>query len=350
VPIDTIAVAKNQFVGKDGKKLVLRGFNHSGAEYSCIEGDGFFDTPDGEAPSEKIVGAMREWGHANAVRVPLNEQCWLGLPAAPAAFAGEKYRAAVRDFVRRLNAYGFVAVLDLHRSAPAGGVSRQQEQMPDRDHSPEFWRSVATTFRTGAVVFDLFNEPFPYAETNSDRAWDCWRNGCTLTSVNTGQPYEAAGLNELVAAIRGTGSRTVLLAGGIHWAESLTRWLDYRPDDPAGQLAASFHAYSFNEYCASDDCYDADLRPILDQVPLLAGEVGPTLKIDATKVDDDCPPKSVRSRGWARDTLDWLDDHGASWTGWSWNPWGDCWSLVKGWGGEPTPAWGKELRRRLAAA
>ncbi|MFD0523643.1 glycoside hydrolase family 5 protein [Paractinoplanes durhamensis] len=222
--------------------------------------------------------------------------------------------------------------------------------MPDRDHSLDFWRSVATGFRTGDVIFDLFNEPFPFAETNTARAWDCWRDGCTLTSVNTGQPYPAAGMNELVAAVRGTGSKVVLLAGGIHWAESMTGWLDHRPVDPAGQLAASFHAYSFNEYCADTDCYDRDLKPILATVPVLTGEVGPSLKVDAAKVDDDCPQRAVRKGGWAGDTLDWLDEHGVSWTAWSWNPWGDCWSLVKDWGGEPTPAWGKELRRRLAAS
>jgi endoglucanase len=343
-----VRVVGNRFADESGKTLQLRGFNVAGAEYSCIEGDGFFDTPDGRAPTDRDLAAMHEWGRADAVRVPLNEQCWLGLPAAPAGYAGEKYRVEVRDFVRRLNAYGFVAVLDLHRSAPGAGVSRQQEQMPDRDHSVDFWRSVATEFRTGAVIFDLFNEPFPYAETNTDRAWDCWRNGCTLKSVNTGEQYAAAGLNELIAAVRGTGSTTVVLAGGVHWAESMTGWLEHRPDDPAGQLAASFHAYSFNDYCADNVCYDRDLKPILAQVPLLAGEVGPSLSVSAAKVDDNCPSRVVRRGGWAEGTLDWLDDHGASWTAWSWNPWDDCWSLTEDWGGEPTPVWGKELKRRLA--
>jgi endoglucanase len=348
-PIQRITVEGNHFADESGTERRLRGFNLSGAEYACIEGDGFFDTPDGRAPSDAVVKAMRGWGQADVVRVPLNEQCWLGLPAAPAAFAGATYRGEVRDLVRRLNAYGFVVVLDLHRSAPGDGRSREQEQMPDRDHSPEFWRSVATEIRSGAVMFDLFNEPFPYAETDTDRAWECWRDGCTLTSVNTGGPYQAAGMTELVAAVRGTGSTTVLLAGGIHWAESMTRWLRYRPADPAGQLAASAHSYSFNEYCGTTECFDRDLKPILAEVPLLAGEVGPTLKGEPADFDDDCPPSAARRGGWADDTLDWLDDHGASWTAWAWNPWGDCWSLTKDWGGEPTPAWGKELERRLAA-
>jgi endoglucanase len=350
-PITAVQAAGNHFVDGNGRSLRLLGFNVAGAEYSCIDGSGVFDMPDGEAPSDAVVKAMRRWRGATAVRVPLNEQCWIGLPSVPPAYAGENYREAVRSFVTRLNERGFVAILDLHRSAPADAVPREQEQMPDRDHSIEFWTSVASTFRSGAVVFDLFNEPFPYAETDSDRAWACWRDGgCTLTSTNSGQPYVAAGMNELIAAVRGTGARTVVLAGGIHWAEGMTRWLDHRPSDPLGQLGASFHAYSFNTYCAGTACYDRDLAPIAAAVPLVAGEIGPTLAVgpDAA-VDADCPRSAVRDGGFAAATFDWLDGHGASYTPWSWNPWGDCWSLVTGWGGEPTRVWGAEVRRRLAA-
>jgi hypothetical protein len=349
-PREGISVAGNHLIDRHGRTLRLRGFNVSGAEYSCIENDGFFDTPDGEPPTTAMVKAMHSWRGANAVRIPLNEQCWLGLKAAPAKYSGKAYRDAVRTFVRRLNEQGFVAILDLHRSAPGDAVSNEQEQMPDRDHSIGFWRSVASTFRTGDVVFDLFNEPFPYEETNSSRAWTCWRTGgCTLTSTNSGKPYVAAGMNELIAAVRSTGSRTVLLAGGIYWAEGMTGWLSHRPADPLGQLAASFHAYSFNEYCASPQCYDRDLGPIAKAVPLVAGEVGPQLALPANAdADANCPAGAVRAGAFAASTFDWLDEHGASYTPWSWDPWGDCWSLVTGWGGEPTPLWGAEVRSRLA--
>ncbi|MGA5299421.1 glycoside hydrolase family 5 protein [Nucisporomicrobium flavum] len=344
-----LRVDGNRFVGADGREVPLRGFNHSGAEYACVEGDGFFDTPDGGPPSARVVAAMRHWG-ARAVRMPLNEQCWLGLPSVPAEYAGEAYRSAVRTFVERLNDAGLVAVLDLHRSAPGDGVPREQEPMPDRDHSPGFWRSVAATFPAAAVVFDLFNEPFPYGDPDGDRAWRCWRDGgCTLTSVNTGQPYVAAGMTELIAAVRATGSRQPVLAGGIHWAESLTGWLAYRPDDPLGQVGASFHAYSFNTSCAAVACYDRVLAPIARQVPLVAGEVGPTLAVGSAGVDASCPRSAVRDGGFADSTLDWLDAHGAGYAAWSWNPWPDCWALVRDWGGEPT-AWGVGLRRRLAAS
>ena len=83
-------------------------------------------------------------------------------------------------------------------------------------------------------------------------------------------------------------------------------------------------------------------------MPLIAGEVGPTLRVDPAVADQNCPASAVAPGGWQRDTLDWLDEHGAGYTVWSWNPWGDCWSLTTGWDGTPTRPWGVEVKQRLA--
>jgi hypothetical protein len=335
-----------------GQPVRLVGFNVSGAEYACIEGFGVFDTPDGSAPSDSMIKAMASWRGATAVRLPLNEQCWLGIAGVSSKYGGAAYRTAVSDVVNRLNAAGLVAILDLHRSAPGSGRSNDQEQMPDRDHSVDFWRSVATTFRSNtSVVFDLFNEPYPYEEADSTRAWACWRDGgCTLRSENTGQPYVAAGMNELIAAVRSTGAKTIVLAGGIYWAEMLTKWHAYQPVDPEKQLAAAFHGYSFNGDCATLSCYDKVLGPVADSVPLVAGEVGPDMRLSSDGIDDSCPSSAVTKTGFSDTLLDWMDRHHAGYTVWSWNPWNDCWSLVTGWSGTPTNIWGQAIKARLAAA
>jgi len=342
-------VSRNRFVDAQGDPIRLAGFNLSGAEYACIEGWGFFDTPDGSAPTDAQVATMAGWAGATVVRLPLNEQCWLGL--GPAQYSGEAYRQAVLELVDRLAAHGLATLLDLHRSAPGDAASKEQEPMPDRDHSPAFWTSVATTFANWpSVGFDLFNEPFPFEEENTTRAWTCWRDGgCRLTSANSRQPYTAAGMQELVDAVRATGARNVVLAGGLYWAESMTQWLTYRPHDPAGQLAAGFHAYSFNQYCATVSCYDRDLTPIMAQVPLLAGEVGPDLPKTIKDFDTSCSISQVGSTGFATGTLGWLDAHGAGWTTWDWTPTNDCWSLTSSWQGQPTSIWGALVRRELAA-
>jgi endoglucanase len=346
-PMSGLKVDGNQLVDGEGNRVRLLGFNTSGTEYACIEGWGIFDLPGSEPTrvSPAVVARMAEWRGANTVRVPLNEQCWLGLGVKP-AYGGGNYQRAIGDYVNLLEGHGFAVVLDLHRSAPGSGRSMEQEQMPDRDHSLDFWRQVATAYKDdSSVVFDLFNEPWPFQEVDSTRAWQCWRDGgCELTSTNDAGTYTAAGMNEIIATIRSTGAQNVLAVGGIHWAEMLNRWLEYQPTDPANNLIASFHNYEHNRYCRDERCYDEVLGPVAAKVPLYAGEVGP----DITDPDEDyCPSDALGHTGFSERVLDWLDDHGAGYTPWAWNAWDDCYALITDARGTPTPLWGRAVRARL---
>ncbi|MBV8597559.1 MAG: cellulase family glycosylhydrolase, partial [Actinobacteria bacterium] len=141
--------------------------NRSGLEYACVQGWGFTDGP----VDATSIAAMKAWG-IDAVRVPLNEDCWLGINGVKPQYGGAAYRTFVRRFVARLNAAGLIAILDLHWNAPGTAQATGQQNMPDASHSPAFWSSVARTFRANRdVVFDLYNEPH-------DVSWQCWRNGC----------------------------------------------------------------------------------------------------------------------------------------------------------------------------
>src|SRR5205809_5626473 len=179
----SVRIAGNHFVDGAGRTVRLLGVNRSGTEYECMANNGFFDGPSDAAS----VAAMASW-NIDAVRVPLNEDCWLGINGAPAAYSGTNYRNAIAGYVSRLHAAGMYAIVDLHWNAqgslPADGRTGQGRQMADLDHSPAFWSSVATVFRSDpAVVFDLFNEPH-------DISWDCWQKG-RVTSDATGRSQVA---------------------------------------------------------------------------------------------------------------------------------------------------------------
>src|SRR5439155_26558875 len=105
-PTSALHVRGNRIVDGSGQVVRLRGFNHSGTEYACVEGWGIFDAPENTALSASVVAAMARWNGANAVRVPLNEQCWLGL-GVPAAYDGQAYRRAIAGYVELLNQHGF---------------------------------------------------------------------------------------------------------------------------------------------------------------------------------------------------------------------------------------------------
>ena len=64
---------------------------------------------------------MARWG-INAIRLPMNEDCWLGLNGANPKTSGAIYQSAFVTFVEQLLASGFVVVLDLHWTSHTTGV------------------------------------------------------------------------------------------------------------------------------------------------------------------------------------------------------------------------------------
>ncbi len=86
-----ITVSGTQLVDGSGSPLRVAGVNRSGSEYACAQGWGMFDGPTDDAS----VSAITAWG-VNTVRVPLNEDCWLGINGVNSAFAGVAYQTAIR--------------------------------------------------------------------------------------------------------------------------------------------------------------------------------------------------------------------------------------------------------------
>ena len=326
-----IHVAGNQLADAYGNAVQLRGVNRSGTEYACVQGWGIFDGPSDAAS----VQAMAAW-HINAVRVPLNEDCWLGINGVSAAFGGVAYQQAVEQYVALLHQAGLLAILDLHWAAP--GTTRATGQLPmaDADHAPAFWSSVATAFKTDAsVVFDLFNEP--YLDTGNavtSDPWACWLNGCTVDAGNgVSAAWTSAGMQTLLNAVRGTGATQPVIAGGLAWSNDLSGWLAHRPADPTGQLAASLHMYQFNS-CGNESCWVSHVAPVAAAVPVVTGELGET----------DC------AGGFISAYMGWADSNAVSYVGWTWDTW-DCRigpALITDYAGTPT-AFGAAFRDHLAS-
>src|SRR5215216_5343974 len=62
----------NQILNGDGQPVRLRGVNRTSGEYACIQNWGIFEGP----TDDTAIQAMLAW-KINAVRIPLNEDCWL---------------------------------------------------------------------------------------------------------------------------------------------------------------------------------------------------------------------------------------------------------------------------------
>jgi len=317
-------VSGNQLLDSTGKVFTPHGVNRSGAEFACVQGKGIFDGPVDDAS----VAAIAAW-KANVVRVPVNEDCWLGASNVPSQYGGAAYQSAIESFVTTLHKHGLVVIIDLHwtdgvytgqSSACSVATATCQKPMPDAANAPTFWASLAGAFKNDqSTILDLFNEPYPdfAAGFDSTAGWTCWQNGGTCKGIN----YQVAGMQALVNAVRGAGANNVLMLGGVAYSNDLSQWLQHKPTDPKNNLVASWHSYNFNS-CSSSSCWDSQLAPVIAQVPVIAGEIG----------ENDCGHSYI-------DTLmAWLDAHHTGYAGWTWNTW-DCSqgpSLISAYDGTPT--------------
>jgi endoglucanase len=304
-PAPQLQVSGNKLVNAAGQQVVLHGVDRSGTEFACVQGWGIFDGPNDQAS----IATMKSLG-INAVRVPLNEACWNGEPYVKPAFAGATYQAAIRAYVGLLNASGMVAILDLHwtdgaYAGPGSGCSSAQatcqKPMPDAAQAIPFWTSVARAFKgNDAVVFDLFNEPFPeQADGNNDaEGWQCWLDGGSCPGIG----YPVAGMQSLVSAVRGTGANNVLMLGGLEWANYMDGWLSHEPSDPDHDLAVSWHSYNFNA-CSTMSCWASQVAPVIARVPVITGEMG----------ENDCADAYIDP------LMSWLDSEHTSYLAWAWN-------------------------------
>ena len=317
-----LSVHGNQLVDASGKPVRLLGINRAGTEYMCATATvkSVFDGPTDDANIE----AMQTW-HINTVRLPLNESCWLGI-AGTDDVGGDFYQTLIQDYVDRLHAHGIYVVVDLHWTAHGDALAKDQQPMADADHAIDLWTSVATFFKDDPMmIFDLFNEPYLDLAGAAD-AWGCWLDGCNV------QGWQAAGMQALLDAVRATGAKQVVIAGGLSYANKLDGWLAHEPQDPTGNLVAGFHLYN-DGGCADTGCWDGNVAAVARQVPIGTGEMG----------ERDC------SHGFIDGYMSWADAHGVGYLGWAWNP-TDCATfpaLVSDWSGNPT-AFGLGLQTHLA--
>ena len=285
-----------------GQIVTLQGVSHSGTEFMCIGDRGIFDGPVDDAAIRPVL----KW-NINTVRIPLNEDCWLGINGVNPSFGGSSYQSAIAEYVDRLWSHGIYSILDLHWTAPGTAMAVGQQPMPNLDHSGVMWKSVALVMgdhpRSEYVIFDLFNEPYPdrFSNGNMTEAWVCWLYGGNCTGLN----YTVIGMQDLVNTVRNQNASNMLMVGGLTWANNLTEWLAYKPQDILRNIVASVHLYNFNQ-CSDVSCWDSTLGPILAaDVPVVIGEYG----------ENDCA-------GWFVDELAaWFETNEVSRSAWTWNAW-----------------------------
>jgi aryl-phospho-beta-D-glucosidase BglC (GH1 family) len=280
-----LKVSGNQLVTPDGKSVWLQGVNVPELSWS----------PNGE---NKVVWsvhlAIDDW-HANVIRLPVMDTFWFGKGRGdqPSNNA-DAYRQIVDDAVKLASTRGAYIVLDLHRFLT-----------PDQS-CVDFWKDAAARYKNNpAVLFDIFNEPHGIS-------WDVWQKGGPVVlkaKDGTSTTVQGVGMQALVDAVRGTGAKNIIVAGGLEYAYDLTGILNgYALDDKGGNgIMYATHFYNWHKG------WSAHFMAVAAKYPVLIGETGADIKkmnfIPANQQED---PST-----WVPDLLGFIQKNRLNWTGWS---------------------------------
>ena len=326
-----LRVVGNRLRDAAGNEVWLQGVNAGGME----------SIPNTDQIVKSVVVAIDEW-KSNCVRLPVNESFWFGTSAYQSD-GGAAYRAAVDKIVTLAANRGAYIALDLHRF-----------RAPKAEHI-SFWKDAAKRYANHpAVLFDLFNEPHGID-------WKTWRDGgfvgeagkvdesafLTAEEKKKNQGFESVGMQALVDAVRSTGAKNVVIAGGLYWANDLTgieseaiekgEAKSYRLDEKGGDgIMYAWHTYHWHKGWAR-------ILPVAAKHPIFLGEVGAAPREEMTFI----PMEQKEDwRTFVPDMLGFIQKYRINWTGWCFHPKaGPC--MIENWDYEPTPYWGEFALRAL---
>lgn len=307
-----LKVSGNQIVTGDGTAVWLQGVN--------VVPLGWDANGEGKVLWSMHV-ALNDW-KANVIRLPVQDSFWFGRGRAGMTNNQDAYRALVDSAVKLAAAHGAYLILDLHRFLT-----------PDAS-CVEFWKDAAAHYKDNpAVLFDIFNEPH-------DTTWEVWRNGGPVQMKGKNPvTVQSVGMQALVDAVRSTGAKNIILAGGLGYAYDLSGILNgYALDDKGGNgIMYATHFYNWQKG------WEKHILDVAAKYPVHVGETGADIhKMPFIPANEQEDPYT-----WAPDAIGFIQKYHLNWTAWAFHTKATP-DLLLDWNYTPTPYWGAFVKDALS--
>lgn len=262
----SISIQGSSFVDGTGNPFIPRGIS--------------IGWPERKRAMPFTIAQLQSW-NVKMVRIIMDEDCYLSINNAPSCWNGTGpwgtgYRTQIINFVNACAAANIYVVLTLTDVGAGTNIPRiNGNPLPDRDHAPTLWTTVAGDFKSlRNVVFNPFNEPNGFVDNTA--SWTLWRDGDTgnnksCIDITYSTSYACAGMQELVTAIRNAGAtKQPIILDGWNYASWFTQWETYAPNDPSNLLAGSAHFYD-----VATSSVQSAIQPLLTAgTPVLVTELG----------------------------------------------------------------------------
>jgi endoglucanase len=261
-----------QILDRNGHTHLFRGLDRPSLEWSC-SGD----------ITEIDYQTMAQAWHANVVRLPLNQDCWIQDSTNQAYDSG--YQGIVDAQVRWAKKYNMDIILDLHWSDKGdygvgyhclntSGANCQQD-MADA-HSVTFWQQVASKYKNDPqVLFELYNEPKVGGYSPSAANWDTWLNG----GMSSG--FAVHGMQELYSTVRNAGADNLVIVGGLDWSFDLSGVASHAV--MGTNIVYNTHVYNQNP----ESSWYSSFAYLAANYPVIATEFGDHSGSCSTKLNTD---------------------------------------------------------------
>jgi endoglucanase len=229
----------------DGSNNIIRqhGANYGSAETFPRLGYGWWHDP--QAFTQARIDAMRNTWKINALRIPIDEGVFLGLPGHPSStYIGANFRANLNTVMDALIANDITPVPALIWTHPetawnGGNVyvnefGDYQGVLPSAAHYSNFFTTMGNLIKDRtSIILDVYGEPrLPNTNGGASQQWNAdartaaWgflKGGCNVQDTERpGTPVHAvAGIDQCIAAFRATGAQNFLWVPGISAGKDL---------------------------------------------------------------------------------------------------------------------------------